>query len=174
MTLLNRSLFYITLTDFLFHLWEQKTTPAARVDKPKRKGPPAPTELPVPTLSLSDKQLRHLFDVVASRIESRFTASSTGNIHANQSDPFEPVPGNSFTDVMNVEQTSQSVTGILSIDDQLGNNAPNNIKVQNANDQYVNLGKLLLKNPVSSVDAQLLTVYFTGNSRSLDVLDRSK
>lgn len=75
---------------------------------------------------------------------------------------------------MNVEQTSQSVTGILSIDDQLGNNAPNNIKVQNANDQYVNLGKLLLKNHVSSVDAQLLTVYFTGNSRSLDVLDCSK
>lgn len=50
-----------------------------------------------------------------------------------------------------------SVSNILSIVDQLGFNGPNNIKIQIAYDQYVNLGKLLL---ISSDDAQSLTVSY--------------
>lgn len=70
---------------------------------------------------------------------------TTDNIPANLSDPFEPETGNSFVDIMNVDYLPQPVAGISSIDDQLGFNVPNcNLKVQIANDLYVNLGKLLI------------------------------
>lgn len=90
--------------------------------------------------------------MVASRIELRITVPSTVNIPF---DPFETEPGNSFPDMMNVEHKLQPVTGILSIDDQLGYNVPNNLKIQIVNDQkvYVNLGKLLINNPDPKDDA---------------------
>lgn len=55
---------------------------------------------------------------------------------------------------MNVDHMSQPVTGILSIDvdDQSGYNVFNNLKVQIANDQYANLGKLLINNPEPNDD----------------------
>uniref|UniRef100_A0A8W8P187 Tyr recombinase domain-containing protein n=1 Tax=Magallana gigas TaxID=29159 RepID=A0A8W8P187_MAGGI len=79
----------------------------ARGDRPKRKQAttPAPAEPPVPALGLTDEQLRHLAEEVASRIEPRIGAPSAGNtpsmvniptmdnIPANLSDPFEPEPG---------------------------------------------------------------------------------
>nr|XP_034322000.1 uncharacterized protein LOC117688249 isoform X2 [Crassostrea gigas] len=78
----------------------------ARGDRPKRKQAttPAPAEPPVPALGLTDEQLRHLAEEVASRIEPRIGAPSAGNtpsmvniptmdnIPANLSDPFEPEP----------------------------------------------------------------------------------
>ena len=114
----------------------------ARGDRPKRKQAttPAPAEPPVPALGLTDEQLRHLAEEVASRIEPRIGAPSAGNIPsmvniptmdnipANLSDPFEPEPGNSFVDIMNVEHLPQSAKGISSIDDHLGYNVPNNLQ----------------------------------------------
>lgn len=79
------------------------------------------------------------------------------NIPANLSDLFEPELGNSFVDIMNLEHLPQSAKGILSIEDHLGYNVPNNLKVQTANDQYVNLGKLLINNQDPNDDVQLLT-----------------
>lgn len=60
---------------------------------------------------------------------------------------------------MNVDYMSQPVTVILSIDvdDQLGYNVFNNLKVQIANDQYANLGKLLINNPEPNDDVKSLT-----------------
>lgn len=57
--------------------------------------------------------------------------------------------------MMNIEHMKQPVTGILSIDDQVGYYVPNTI----VNDQkiYVNLGKLLINNPDPNDDAQFLT-----------------
>lgn len=56
------------------------------------------------------------------------------------------------------------VSNILSIVDQivdqLGFNGPNNIKIQIANDQYVNLAKLLLNSSESNDDVQSLTVSY--------------
>lgn len=143
----------------------------ARGDRPKRKQAttPAPAEPPVPALGLTDEQLRHLAEEVASRIEPRIGAPSAGNtpsmvniptmdnIPANLSDPFEPEPGNSFVDIMNLEHLPQPAKGISSIDDHLGYNVPNNLKVQIANDQYVNLGKLLINNQDPNDDVQFLT-----------------
>lgn len=51
----------------------------------------------------------------------------------------------------------QPAKGISSIDDYLDYNVPNNLKVQIANDQYVNLGKLLINNDDPNDDVQFLT-----------------
>lgn len=58
---------------------------------------------------------------------------------------------------MNADHVSQPIIDILSIVDQLGYNVPNNLKVQIANDQNVNLGKLLINNPDPNDDVQYLT-----------------
>lgn len=83
----------------------------ARVDRPKRKQAtaPAPAEPPFLTLGLTDEQLRHLAEKVASKIEPRIGTPSAGNtpsmvniptmnynIPANLADPFEPEPGELF------------------------------------------------------------------------------
>lgn len=53
-----------------------------------------------------------------------------------------------------------SVNNILSIVDRLGFNGHNNINIQIANDQQVNLWKYLLKSSDSNDDAQSLTVSY--------------
>lgn len=58
---------------------------------------------------------------------------------------------------MNLEHLPQPAKGISSIDDHLDYNVPNNLKVQFANDQYVNLGKLLINNQDPNDDVQFLT-----------------
>nr|XP_034316371.1 neurogenic locus notch homolog protein 2-like [Crassostrea gigas] len=52
----------------------------ARGDRQKQSTTPAPAEPPVPALGLTDEQLRHLAEEVASRIEPRIGAPSAGNI----------------------------------------------------------------------------------------------
>lgn len=84
-------------------MYKQKATPAVRVDKPKWNQAPAPAEpQSVSAVGLSNEQLSHLYKLVASVMDSRIIASS-----ASKSEPFQQGTGNTFTDLINVEQKSK-------------------------------------------------------------------
>lgn len=122
------------------------------------KWKPSTGRFPVPELGFSDEQLCHNLRWW-SRIKINVPLTNNITEIQIQSNPFESQSGNLSPDNMNVVHMQQPVhvTGILSIDDQYCYNVSNNLQVQIANSQCVNLAKLLINNPYDDVQVMAYT-----------------